>query len=513
MHGPELTYSTLAQSRNVAATELLVFAATNPNPIVRGNALGAILKRSEPECPVAILECWDAIHPDCYQQLRRRQAWLCPAIEASLASQDKNLLHAIRATETIGLHSQIQALIPIAESHTNESIRTAASDALLQLAHELGHDARAKRDKPALRAPAIASLAECVTRASKHRNEKLIDAFLTLSTWGDPELRSFISAESQFWKLLARRMLTTQRVGIVELVAGFISRRNVPRFILDIIAKRTDDVFRDSLLRAIGSEPSTAVLKNLTELGMPQCCAGEEMLMGAISQDHRAAAVYIYNQTCSDRLAYLRTVVAALMRGGPGCVPAAISGLLRCEVPEASLWLKAATVICSGDPNQIASDPNAVLLQNLINMLDRNDPALVRAVRHVLGPLHADSMIEQLPNLSLGHQRAIGKIVMTIDFEAIDRIRDGLRHPVLTKRLAAIAAADALAAVDLLGDAFERIAREDHQQARVLACQVMSRASSETTLKLLNEMASLPPCPVSDAAVKAISFRKATITL
>ena len=73
--------------------------------------------------------------------------------------------------------------------------------------------------------------------------------------------------------------------------------------------------------------------------------------------------------------------------------------------------------------------------------------------------------------------------------------------------MAAIAAADALAAVDLLSDSFDRIAREDHQEARMMACDVMSRAESDSSMALLRVMADLPPCPVRDAAVQAIATR------
>jgi hypothetical protein len=97
---------------------------------------------------------------------------------------------------------------------------------------------------------------------------------------------------------------------------------------------------------------------------------------------------------------------------------------------------------------------------------------------------------------------------MMIDPEAIDRVRDALRHPVLNHRLDAIAMADALAVVDLLSDSFTHIARQDHQEARVRAAQAMSTASSETTMQLLQEMIDLPECPVRDAALKAIEQRQ-----
>jgi hypothetical protein len=99
---------------------------------------------------------------------------------------------------------------------------------------------------------------------------------------------------------------------------------------------------------------------------------------------------------------------------------------------------------------------------------------------------------------------------MQIDPKALDQVRDGLRHPVLTNRLDAIAMADALGAVDMLGDAFTHIAREDHQEARIRAAEAMATASSDETMQLLKEMLKLPPCPVRDAAIIAIERRQRT---
>ncbi len=102
----------------------------------------------------------------------------------------------------------------------------------------------------------------------------------------------------------------------------------------------------------------------------------------------------------------------------------------------------------------------------------------------------------------------MGQVVLEIDPDAIDRVRDALRHPVLTKRLDAIAMADALGVVDLLYDSFAHITREDHQEARMRAAEAMAEAHSDETLSLLLEMIDLPECPVRDTAILAIERRQ-----
>ncbi|TWU42832.1 hypothetical protein Poly41_11330 [Novipirellula artificiosorum] len=511
MQGLQLTYTQLAGSSNRAAVDVLVSMIDHPNPATRLMTIQALLRRSEPECGEAVLSRWESLDLECRRHLRNKKDWIAPAIENSLQQRDANLGRAIAATETLGVQAAVCHLIPIAEIHPSEVVRESATKTILELVHQLGRDARAERGQPSVRMPILARLAESVKRFSIHRNEDLVDAFLMVCTWGDAELRDLIAPDSQCRNRIAERLHRTSRVGIVELLTGFLHRRSVPPFILKILADRRDEVYRDFYLRTIGHEPSPIVQRNLAEVGIPTCCFGDAKLMDQISPDHRAAAVFVYNQAHADLMGYLRTVVAALKRGGPGVVTASVIGLGKCEVPNVKVWLRSAVVLASGDSAAIQADPNAQLLENMIQLLDHPDAALVRMVRRTLEPLHVDSMLDRLQALPAEHRRAIGRIVLTIDSDAIARIRDGLRHPVLKKRLSAIAAADALAAVDLLGDAFERISREDHQEARMLACEVMAHAESTRSLTLLKEMAALPPCPVRDAAIKALEHRGASL--
>jgi len=95
--------------------------------------------------------------------------------------------------------------------------------------------------------------------------------------------------------------------------------------------------------------------------------------------------------------------------------------------------------------------------------------------------------------------------------DAIARVKDALRHPVLSHRLHAIEMADALAAVDTLAESLAHIVREDHQDARIRAAEVMSSAEDEVTLKLLEEMTTLPECGVRDAAIAALEKRRSAV--
>ncbi len=204
----------------------------------------------------------------------------------------------------------------------------------------------------------------------------------------------------------------------------------------------------------------------------------------------------------------LHYVVGSVQRRGQSENAAATFAMTQCEIPDAELWMRAALPLADGDEQKILADQNANLLQRLIDLLDHPDPVLVDSVRRVLRPLHADQMLGRFESLRPRSRRRLGSVVQRIDPNTIERVRGALRHPVLNHRLQAIAMADALAAVDSLSDSFERIAQQDHQEARMQAAQAMGSANGKVTLGLLQQMTELPDCPVKDAAIEAIQKRQ-----
>ncbi len=508
MQGLNLTYEILAKTRNEAAVDVLLAALTDESADTRCRALTAIVSRGEPKSAEQVLAHWDLLQADDLRVLRPRKKWLAPAVAKMLKEGGEDVPVAIEAATALGITTVIGDLVSLAETSGSRQLRQIATDAVISLVQPLGYDARLDRDQPTVRGPVLARLADSVRRFSMHSNEQLVDALLLVVTWGDADFRQLIGEKSAQLDLICKRLRQSEYPGINDLVAGFLRRRRIPEPIAKIIREREQAEFRDALLRTIGSDPSATILRNLGDIGVPVSCRGGESLVEEITPEYRAAVAQLYTAADKDALRKLNIVTAAVLRGGPGCESAAASCFGRCEVPSAETWMRAAVAIADGDQENIQRDENSHLLQRLIDLLDHCDPALVRSVRRILQPLRADEMLHRFDSLRPRTRRKLGRVVMTVDPDALDRIRDSLRHPVLKNRLAAIATADAFAAVDLLSDSFRHISREDHQQARIRAAKVMSHAESEATLALLREMVQLPESPVRDAALHALQIRE-----
>lgn len=507
MQGLDLTYETLASTRNEAAVDVLIAALDDPNAANRRRALGALLSRTEPRSSQQVLDNWDKLNADDLRVLRPRKSWLAATIDQALGGKGEEVIRAITAATGLELTAALPQLILLAESSASRDIQHKASAAALSIVQGLGRAARADRDQPTVRGPVLIRLADSVRRFSMHRNEQLVDAFLLVSTWGDGELRQMISEGGAEMDLICKRLQSTTLPGVIDLLSGFIRRKNVPERIIEIIQTRTDEAFREALLRKITGEPSATVLHNIRDLGVPKSCFGGEKILTEIAPDYRAPLLHLYVAGNRDELETLH-LIAAAVESESGCETAAAICLSRCKVPDIDVWMRAAIPVADGDQDAIAADDNARLLQRLIDLLDHPDSGMRRGIRRILGPLHADQMLPRFESLRPRSRRRLGRVVMMVDSDAIQRVRDALRHPVLANRLEAIAMADALAVVDLLSDSFSRIAHEDHQQARVRAAQVMSDATGNATLQLLREMTELPECPVRDAALESLEQRQ-----
>jgi len=507
VQGQELTYEILGTSTNEAAIDVLIAALDDPDATTRRLALCALTSRNEARAAELVLQNWSKLRPDDLRILRPKKKWLSGAVAAALESDGSLTLTAISATKTLQLTEVISPLAVLAESSKRCEIKQQATAAIIRIVEPLGENARRDRGSSLIRGPVHARLADSIRRFPMHRNPQMVDAFLIASCWADASLREFLNDGSPEFEVICQRLEKCAHPGIEELLAGFVRRRNVDDQILTIVQSRDQETFRDALLRTIGPEPSATTLKNLQQIGLPRSLRGGEAVASAVSSKHRAALIHAYASSCSDSIEALHTIAAIVELGGSKCEAAAASALPHVEVPDTDFWMRAALPVADNDQQAIQQDRNASLLKRLINLLDHPEPGVRRAVQGVLQPMHADAMIGRFESLRPRSRRRLGRVVMMVDPDALQRVRDALRHPVLEQRLKAIAMADALAAVDLLSDSFEHIAREDHQQARIRAAGVMGDAEGEITRGLLEEMLSLPACPVRDAAAAAIEKR------
>lgn len=512
MHGLELTYRILAESRNEAATDALARALPTAYPGTRRMILAALAHRQEPRAADLLLENWHHLNRVDQDVLAGKPRWMEDAVARAIESRS-HLENAFQAISALHLTGSFSEIVSIAESDSDSALRVEATKTVLRLADKQGAEARQERAHASVRGPMLARLVESVQQFPVHQNNHLVDAYLLASAWGDVRFRAWIQEASPIQKRLLARFSESKQVGLVDLLVGYLNRRQIPGEIAKAIVARDDDAMRFAILGAIGHKPSGTTLQNLQTMGVPPCLGNPRRLFTIIDEKHRAALVHAYAAGSKDGVEVLQVVTEAVIRGGTHVVPAASLALSRCEIPDTDYFMRAAIPVAKAYENGATQEgldlpPDGRLVKRLMDLLSHEDVGLARGARRVLGPLHAENMLPRFEGLRPRSRRRLGRIVMLIDDQALDRVRDALRHPVLERRLEAIATADALAAVEMLTDSFTRIVRDDHQAARVRAAEAMASARDKVTMGLLEEMVALPESQVHDAATEAIRIRR-----
>nr|WP_271958140.1 hypothetical protein [Rubripirellula sp.] len=506
MQGQELSYAVLGRTRNEAAVDVLLSCLDSDLHEHQDMALSTLMQRREDRVPAKLLARWQQLKTSDHLLLKTRKTWFEGAVSQALKHRGSDTLTAIAAAESLELTKFIPMLVDLGETGETEEIRQRATSATLKLAHILGGRARCDRDAPTFRNPALERLHESLGNINKHGNLALADAFLVLSLWGDSELRKVMREPTPIRKLILERFLESSHIGVLDLLAGSIKRRQMDDHATALIQKRNDHAFRSVFLNSITPDPSSVVLKNLANIGMPASCRGDEKLLGKINENQIPALLHLYATCGTNPVKTLHLIASVAEKKNPAYDSVVCFALSQCSVPDSEIIVRAALHIAN-DETEVINNENARLLQRLIALIDHKDENIVRGIRRVIQPLHAESMLHRFQDLRPRSRRILGRVVMMVDPDALQRVSDAIRHPVLKNRIAAIAMADALAVVDLLSDSFEHIVQEDHLEARISAAEVMANAHGDATFGVLKKLADLPGCPVRDIALDAIQRR------
>ena len=512
MNRLKITFQSLASSPNEAAIRVLGVALADPEPSVRALAVSSLAQRTEKRSGETLLRHWFSLTSEQAIELRKSPGQLVVAVVGAIQKNSDLILEAIAAASKLHRVELLPELVDIVETHELNSTRQAALQSVIELADLLGSQARGVRDPGAVRAAAITRLAKAIQSFPVHRCHGLVDAFLLAPTSKDSQLVDILASETVSRKIVLNRFANSDLAGIADLLASFIRRTRLQPEIITLIASRSCTSFRSALLQYVGADPGNAVLNHFSEIGRPASCDGNPANAAALPAEEHAALLHVIAQTSESPQSLLRFAVSTIRRDEQPTTDAAIDVLGRCETPGIVYWIKAAVELAGDFDARVTLGDDAMLLGDLVDLLSHGQASVVQSVQHVLRPLHAEAVLPYLSKLSLKHRNRLGRILMMIDPEAVNVVRDRLRHPILKNRLDGVTAAESLGIVDLLLESFTHLVQNDHQEARRAAAAAMAHASSKETLNLLQDMIAMPESSARDEAVRSFEIRTRTVS-
>jgi hypothetical protein len=504
----DLTLELLGSTPNAAADQLLALAIAEDTSI-RRHGISALLKRRTRSGALHVLRMWDDLTDDEMRAVQEYPSAMQPVVEDALRGQlgSKEWLAALDILRILSLGSLLPFLIELLESSTDQRMQKRMLATVLELGSTLGDAARSGRDQPSVRQPIAIRLAESVRSLHRHRCEGLCDAFLAVSAWGDRELRVLLQEDVELSRRLTDSLQHSRLPAVMQLVAGYIRRRNIPEVVRHAIERRSDDGFRECLFGFVGTEPTRLTMKNVSSLRPLECLKDWQQLASRTSPARHSGLLYVHTANSIDPHAQLSVILDVIARGSENIELAVISSLSRClEISEED-WLDAAIVVTETEMRTVNQTPLAQLLWRILQLLDHPDHAVVEALRHVLRPLHVDCFLRNIDSIPLTNFRRLGGMMRKIDPRIVEVLSDEMRCPVMERRLRAIKVAKACDVVDAVESLLAHAAIHDHRETRLVAIDTLAFGASAESLDALRQIAEGPVGALRDAAIRSLELR------
>jgi hypothetical protein len=500
--GLELTFDFLARTRNDAAVLVLVAAMASPLAEVRRRAARAILRRESAVGTLSLVEHWEQLEPEERALAGEDERRMTIAVNQILQNPaDRRHWQAIACAAELKLQGAAIPLIDCAEFGAVQ-VRQRALDVVLAMAVELGRSARHERDAPTHRIPIIERLSDAVRRWPTHRIDMLLDAFLACVRWEDGVLLTMLAEPEPPQDILLMRMLRSPIPEVVQLLAGWARKRRIPDGIVGVLRQRQDALLRDELL-SIASDPSSGSMQTTMQVvGVPNCIRPTDNLLASLDRIHWPAAVRLVFAGQSDGLRQLVWLLTAIESDDEPTVKAATALISQVHRIDPEVFIRGAVEL--GQPD---ASPSADVVARMLRLLRRDDLKLKESIRHLLAPLHIDALLPRLESLRMHTRRMLGRVSRQVDPDALQRITDQLRHPVLTRRLAAIDAIVALQATDELVEPLSKLIESDFDEARERAIIALGSGRGPATRQVLERLEQQTLGHIHDAVDVAIASR------
>lgn len=505
----DLTLSVLSGTTNSAADDLLSLAIEEDTSI-RRSVISTMLRRKSRRGAQQILNIWNELSDDEVRAVQDYPLAMQPIIEEILRGKmgTDEWYAALDALRMLSLSGLLPMLIDQIESCGQQDLRNRMLAVVLELGSALGDAARQGREQASLRLPVVRRLAESVSKLDFHRCHGLCEAFLVTSVWGDRDLRTLLQEDYQASQRLAGFLETSILPGVINLVAGYIRRRNIPNVVRQAIEVRTDHAFRECLFNYASFEPNRIALKNLSSLRPLQALLDWQKLGTTTSVANHSGLLYVHTANSGDAISQLTVILDVLSRSSRRADAAVCFALSKCQEIADAEWLQAAIAVTSSDTAAVFSQPVAQLLWRMLQFLDHPDPAVVEGLRAILKPLHVESLLKHIDAIPATNFERLGGMVKKIDPRTVHVLSDELRCPVMDRRMRAIKVVRACEVVSEVEDLLAHAAIHDHREARLVAIATLAYGTSEDSFNVLQKIADGPVGALQDAALKSLHLRR-----
>lgn len=482
------TFRVLGLRSNLASVEVLGLALGSPLEQIRLGALQTLIHRGgETEMSVIldrIDQCNDAELP----LLANQVSLLHAPIEAGLADRDPlKRQRSLCAIAKLHIASQFHHLVQAAQS-PEDTQQIVAVELILGLATRYGTEVRhgKRRADDANREQLLSDLWQSTLQFNDHRISLVVDAWLCALHWNDLAFKELFKEThtNPIYKVVLRQLKNSQRIQIIELMAGVLWSQGPAPGAVPALGERTElavAIQLAELVLTFGITP--CVTKNLG-INIPiRCLELYDFSDNANSIRHRCALIQLYSvlNTSSDKI--LRGIVHLLETKNPA-VDLPCTNALR-----SIRSLKTEIVVmvlsdCFETPGMEPHEPPPwksslrTSLERLIELYPHQVPVVRTSIQFVFSDFRCEELIKHLDDWPESHLNAYAKIVRIADVGFVEFIEHEAKSQSAAKRSRAINAVRFLGMDHGLTDVTKEALEDKDEKVRVEAVYAIASGNN-----------------------------------
>jgi hypothetical protein len=479
---------------------------------IRRTATETLVRRADSAACETLVRHFDRLDEANIHVVKSISMHISETVIDLLHSSNPEILRGVIATATsLRIADAFERIVHIAEDHTHP-LCGFAEDKILDLACQIGEQARDNRDVPSIRQSLLHALFESIGRYQKHRNLSLLDAFLCCSHADDGLLYTVLGDLSHpYLKWTLRQLRLSQRPAIIQLLADLFFRRNCPRQVASLVRERNSEPLAMALARNGEQGLTNAVRRELSGTEPPTSLLTIDIRDDTVSLQRRCAVLEMLSCTTVGPRTVLSGVATMLEINHPWSIRTAVD------------ILRSYSEMSVEDMVRILSEPKSVItqrqsqagsitsiqesLESILSQLKQTDEPSVRSsIGKFFSDFTVDNALRQAENLPTLLMSSFADVVcrvvpdwqelLTIQLESISPIR----------RIRAIRALQYFPIDDALWQICCQLVDDPNLKVRLQAISIVAQSQRPEARPLLQRLTTDVNTDLQNAALEYLDY-------
>jgi hypothetical protein len=494
------TWKILENSRNQAATTVLLSGLNSTIPTVRHRCLKTLMVRQDQASFRSILLNWEHLDPEDRELLQTKAHKFVESSRLLLQDgtlQEKKL--TLAAVSDLDLTDSTDILLEhVLDS--NSSLRKAATECLVSMCERWGRESRRTGSLTgARRQQLIKKLYNSVL--ANTGNSELLDPWLAMIHWDDSQQRSLLSdpRHPAYIRMLDHFRVTTSS-SAMQLLAGYLWRVTTPQGLQEIIQQKPDPQLAIEMALLVSDEVLPVVLERL-RYSLPLACLANIDISTVKMEPVAYRRLQLMMAASREDIEWTLSTAVQLAKGSSLEARQQAADLIQwSRRPSLEQFVR---MLQADSVRAVDQQKLKPLVDEMIRWLNSPSSILRQAANHILADFTLEELFKLVGVWPAQLCRIMAHVVKHKEKNIKNSLEEFLHNPSPKKRLAALQVAEWLQAGELVKDRLISMLEDPRLEVRVQLIDTLSSLSDSTLDNIMPRLLEDASTDIVDAARRA----------